>query len=147
LNSLYSSYKNCHVCTACIRRNLCSICFVVTMYAVLLYILGRRLGSPINAWEPPSHTGHSPQHSTASSSNVSITATPTISPGTLSETQSLSQQQQQPPGRVVRRQGQRKASRPMSMANILDHQSLSSETLSSSSGGQRRSMCLACVLA
>ncbi|XP_065904356.1 rho GTPase-activating protein 45-like isoform X2 [Dysidea avara] len=103
-------------------------------------MLSRRLGSPISAWETcqtPSHTGHSPQHSTASSSNVSITAT---SPGTLAETQSLSQQQQQQQQlpKVVRRQGQRKASRPMSMANILDHQCLSSETQSSSGCSQRR---------
>lgn len=109
--------------------------YVLNMYVHICFIfVGRRLGSPINAWESyqaPAHTTHSPQHSTASSN--SITATPTISPGVSIETQPLSLQhqqlQQQPPAlsnsqpvaKVAKRFGAKRMSRPMSMANFFDH--------------------------
>lgn len=116
--------------------------------------VARRLGSPVSAWEAPVPTSHSPQHSTASSSNVSITATPTISPGVSSETQLSSSQPQlqlqqlshsanqsnfKPP--VARRLGNKRNSRPMSMANFFEHTTLDTP---STSGAQRRG--LYCVL-
>ena len=105
-------------------------------------IIGHRLGSPVNAWDsnqPPVHGIHSPQHSTASSSNVSVTATPTISPGVSVETQSLSSQQSQqltlsssqPTIKATRRLGAKKYNRPVSMANMFDHTSLDTPITSS----------------
>jgi len=121
-----------------------------TQFFSVSMIVGRRLGSPVNAWEsnqPPAHGIHSPQHSTASSSNVSITATPTISPGVSVETQSLSSQQQQsqqqilsssqPTIKATRRLGAKRNSRPLSMANVFDHTSLDTQ-IASSSSTQRR---------
>ena len=113
----------------------------VYIYIFLVFI-GRRLGSPINAWEAPVHTTHSPQHSTASSN--SITATPTISPGVSTETQPVSTQQQQhqqqpplsnsqPVAKVTKRfAATKRMSRPMSMANFFEHHNIETPP------GQRR---------
>ena len=110
-------------------------------------VTGHRLGSPVSAWESyqvPIHSSHSPQHSTASSSNVSVTATPTISPGVSVEVQSFSSQQQQPlsnsqppNSKATRRLGTKRTSRPVSMANFFDHTNMDTVSTTSSSGQRR----------